>query len=580
MRYLKRLDFIIGFIIFILLLGFVFRKLLLGIHDSLLGWYDYPYIIWILYENIAKIKLYSFGNFFDTNILFPYSHNTLLLADTFIPQSLIALPLTYFTNNRILVFNIVILVTVVLNYFSLLKFWGLWFKSNLAIWMAAIFFLFGPYFYLNFGNFQMVCYWPFFWSFYFFILLGRNVKRQWINLLLAVFFLSLQFLASVYLAVFLLFCMLLYSAISSWKKGFRLILNFIIVTTLFGIVCSPVIKGYMDTKKIFNFKRDYRDFIVYSANLSDYVFTTGAPTLENNVPIVAKWNSFDYNRGTRANFPGMVLFLCSLMGILYIKREKDLQYLGFSLSKRELFFLLLGISGFVFSLGPRLNFNGNYAQIPLPYLLILKLPFLESIRGLSRWSFLFYFAITFFAIFFIFEKLKLSKNMRMVICGVIFCLFLFENLPVNFNAYRDTYTDQSYQYLKKACENSDAVVLEIPYSHMVAVNGGLLGGLSYMTKFQLASLDYSCPLVNGYSGYDLPEKMDFYNRLHLEVLKNNWIGFSKILDELKRPVLLKVNLSHVDKLSLEQYQLFFTKKDAKNHVKEVYPGIWYFDPKL
>jgi len=168
----------------------------------------------------------------------------------------------------------------------------------------------------------------------------------------------------------------------------------------------------------------------------------------------------------------------------------------------RLFFFLLMVIGFLNSLGPRVSFNGSYAHIPTPYAFFLKyVPLFESIRALARWSFLFYIGMVYFALLCL-TKIKAHK--RIVVFIIVLFLFFIEYLPFHFVTARDSYMTSDYQILKGQCSKRKMVVLEFPVTHL-NVKGGVWVGLRYVTKIELASLYHTCYIVNGYSGYDMPE---------------------------------------------------------------------------
>ena len=364
------------FTIFLLILAYVFRSLLFNLTTHLTDWFDYPYIIWVIFQNIQKIKTLDFTHYFDTNAFYPHKM-TLLFSDILLPQSLIALPFSFFTDNPITVINIVVILTFVLNYISSFLFSQQLFKRHIIGFLGALFTFFSPFFHLHEGYFQMQSYWLFFLSLYFLYRHEEEEKTKY--LILVAIFLSLQFLASVYLSIFLIavififyFCGILF------KKDIILHLKKLaLIIILFVLIDGVFIKGYFDMKEMYKVKRDYGEYVSYSAHLSDYLFTTNINSLIHQSSAMGRWNRFDKHMiGAKAAFPGFLLFFLFTFGLiryLKIKRKIDI---NLDLNEERSLFLILVLTGLAFSLGPRLSFNGVYGQIPTPYTLLIKLPVL------------------------------------------------------------------------------------------------------------------------------------------------------------------------------------------------------------
>lgn len=404
-----------------------------------------------------------------------------------------------------MVINLVFLITLLLNYVFIYLFWKLFFKNDFISFIGAVVFSFSPFYHLQQGHFQMISYWPFFASLFFF-LRDKNINVK--NLIFSGVFIIIQFLASVYLSVFLLFSLSLYVFINSIKnKKLDDIKKFLIVFFVFLLGAGYFINGYINVKKHYNFVRNYGEYVTYSAHLTDYIFTTGIDSVFNKTLFAKKWNSFNKHAiGESAAFPGFIISLVFAFSVLIILKRKNSLVVGFKIKSEDLFFLALVILGLLFSFGPRLNFNGVYSEIPTPYTFIVKyIPFFDSIRGLARWSFLFYLGLTYY-----FAKFLLSKKNFIVI--VVFALCLMECLPTSYittkEDYIDIYTDE---ILKNECfVKQDSILLEIPTNHLM-VGKGIYVGLNYISKRQLATTYHGCALVNGYSGFEPVSQTEYYN---------------------------------------------------------------------
>src|SRR3989344_2048601 len=261
------------FLFFLTLFAFVFRSLLLNLSSALIDWRDYSLMLWIIFQHIDKIIHLNFTNYFSTNAFFPHPYS-LLFSDLLLPQALLTLPLYLLSNNLVLSFNIVFVLTFILNYFSSFLFWKLLFKKDSLAFFGSILLVFSPFFHMELSHFQMMSYWPFLFALYF--LFRNETIRRKLNIILIGLFLSIQFLSSVYLAIFLITTIVFYFLISlvSNKKLKLDLINFVLIFSIFILLCGFFIKGYSDMKQAYYLKRNLEEYINYSAQISDYVFST------------------------------------------------------------------------------------------------------------------------------------------------------------------------------------------------------------------------------------------------------------------------------------------------------------------
>ncbi len=238
---------------FLAIFFFVFRNLLTNLTTNLIDWRDYLLMIWIMSQNVLKIQHLNFINYFDSNTFFPHKY-ALLFSDLLIPQAIISLPFFIISNNLILIFNLAFILTFILNYISSYFFWRILFKNYLVAFFGSLFIVFSPFFHITLDHFQMLSYWPFFFSLFFLIRYEENKNIK--NVLLCSLFLAIQFLASVYLAVFLIFSIEIYLLLNLMTtkriKDF-LKINLIVFITFFAID-GVFIKGYIDVKNYYHIK--------------------------------------------------------------------------------------------------------------------------------------------------------------------------------------------------------------------------------------------------------------------------------------------------------------------------------------
>src|SRR5581483_11749719 len=393
-------------------------------------------------------------------------------------------------------------IILILNYLSSFLLWKNLFKSQTVAFLGSILFIFSPFFHMEYSHIQMLTLWPLLLCLYF---LFKNRERpNFKNIIIAGILLSIQFLASVYLSIFLIFTIAVFfiSELILKSKIKTSIRNFFIIMFIFCVLDGIFIKSYVDMQKYYQAKRDLGQYITYSANISDYIFTNPINSLVHNSALIAKWNKLDKNMLTRAAFPGFTLFLLALIGLFSVKKIDKILSFQLNLDFERLFFLLLIIFGFLFSLGPRLLFNGYDSLIIAPYAIFLKtIPFFQAARAPVRWSLLFYFGLIYFALLTIkrlYQKgfFYSSKVNSFLLTFLFFIIIFAEYVPLNFSTEKKPYINADYTKLKNLCSSKPQVLLEIPISHL-DVYPNIIEGVTYISTVELSSVYHHCNLVNG-----------------------------------------------------------------------------------
>lgn len=526
---------------------FIFRSLVLNITKNLPDWNDYPYITWTIFQNVDHVKNLQFDGFFDANAFYPFK-GTLLFSDLLLPQSLIVILISYFTANPVLSFNILFFILLALNIVCSLYFWKSIFSDHKIIFFASLLTVFSPYFFLNSNHFQMISIWPYLFGIGFLMRKGLTIKSAVIVALLT----TIEFLASVYLSVFMLFTISIWVILTLYSRREELVhygrlQKNIITQTLKGVgvfcivfifLSGPFILKYMQVQRSYGISRDYGEYVLYSAHLTDYLFTTHYHSLISTLSPIVKWNSFNMHRsGEAGGFPGIVLLSLSILGLLIYSRNSSSLNLKLPLSFNHIFFLTLMVCGLVFSLGPRLNANGTYLALPLPYEIMLKYnPLVEPVRATARWSFIFYFGLVYFACIGL-QKInhRTKSNLVMSLLSIV---FLLEIIPTNKLSESKNYYPEAYRTIEEVCQSKN-VLLEYPMSQFnKEVN--ILTNLTYRTQILLASVNHKCKIVNGYSGYTPKQYQIYEDELQRAVENNNESKFLKLLDS-KEISVIKLN---------------------------------------
>lgn len=561
--------------IYTAILLLVFRNIALNISTNLLDWRDYAAYIWMIFQNFTHITNLDFANFFETNAFYP-NKLTLFFLDTMLPQSIIFLPYYLLTKSLVLAFNLTFITTFILNFISSFLFWKQIFKRNLIAFFGGLFIVFSPFFHLELPHFTVMSYWPFFFGLYF--LFKDDLTKNKRNYIYAGLCLSAQFLASVYIGIFMIFTILIFFLSTYLFKNIntkpkQIIFSILIILIVFATTSGIFIKGYFDMRHLYNAKRDIREYIEYSAHLSDYIFTTQIDSPLHKSPLMNLWNKLDKNKSSHGSFPGFLIFILAIFSIFRIYKFKKVFFIDIEVNRERSLFFLLIFFGLLFSLGPQLNFNGNYAYIPLPYYFILKFfPGAEALRAVVRWEFLFFLGFTYFSLITLTKLLRLQYHQYLSI--LIFIIFLLEYIPLNIQASKLSYLTNDHQILKEICSKEKKVLLELPVTHLNA-GSTLREGVQYIAaNVELASIYHGCFLVNGYSGYDLPDNFKLADTLNKYIQSQNTKEF---INELrKRKVdLIKFNKKKFIKELKPSTSLFVENIATESGVKKIGEDLYY-----
>lgn len=534
-----------GIIFFVLLIIFTFRSILFNLSTNLLDWQDYSLMVWITNQNTEHIKNVQIQNFFNSNIFYPFE-GTMLFSDLLLPSSIISLLFQQFSSNPILVFNLVFFTTLFLNIWSSYLLWRLFFKQGLLIFFGTLITAFSPYFFMELNHFQMINFWPVFFGLYFLFKEQFTVK----NSILVGIMISLEFLLSVYLWVFMLF------AIGIWygmqiiyrylqKKALKnIVIHLFFVLLAMSILTGPFALKYLQVKRSYNIVRPHEEYVLYSAHLSDYLFTTYYGSVVYSTKLANLWNNYNqHNVGESGAFPGIVLLFLSVVGLIFLRKNTNSVSILVKLSFYNIYFFTLLVLGFFFSLGPRLSINGAYTGIPLPYYAVLKfIPLVEPIRANARWMFLLFFGLSYFSVMGL-KKLSSGGKKSLILTIVFSAIFLIEIVPFNKITGRKEYYPIVYNTLEEKCSPNPKILLEYPMSRFTTHNN-IIEDLTYRNQFQLASIRHKCKLVNGYSGYAPKDYERYVDQLFWAIERKEEEMFWNLLAERK------VNFFKLNKESL------------------------------
>ncbi len=506
---------VFSFLFIIFLIFLYWKNILFDASESLYDWNDPPYTIWVIQNNLRHFRNFDFTNIYDTNALYPFKYS-LTFAENFFFPSLLLLPLSFFVTNPIFQLNVLLVANHLLVFICAFLLVGLVAKNFWAKIIASFYLAFSPYLFVQLGHIHMTFYWPLLLSLYFLI---KSEERRYLgainrNVFIAGFLMGLQFTTTAYLGIMGLFIIAIYYLVNLIynKQRSRIFKSALIFFSVFLVISSISIYGYLKSKNTYGGQRDIGEYILYSAHVTDYLFPNGnQSSLFYRLPILNKWRNLDHHYvGEKAAFLGIVPSLIVLLQILAISKNKGNSVIGLKLTKTTIFFVLLIMVGFVFSLGPRLSANGEYLHIPLPYHLIINnVPLITSLRALARWFFLVVLAATFFVSYGldkIFIAVEKKYKVPDYLLGMLFLgLFIFEFYPKPLLGHKQIWWNSAYQFMKdELCVKKSVVLLEYPFIYRNS-DADIIMDLQYKTKTLLASTQHNCTILSGWPSYEPKE---------------------------------------------------------------------------
>lgn len=544
---LKKIDkyFAVYFLVSCFLFLFIFRDLILNISTNLIDWRDYAYVVWVINQFIDNFKELGAAGLFNGNAFYPLE-GILLFSDLLWPQALITSLYSLFTTNIIAQFNLTFFTTLGLNTIAIYFFWKQIFKNNKNILFASLLTNFSPFFFLQLSHFQMISYWPFFLSLGFFFKKDRKLKY----IILSGVFLSLQFYSAVYWAVFLLTVIIIYNIVRLIKKEgvWQVFKELTTIGLVLLILVGPIYFKYAQVRQAYNIERGYHEYVSYSAHLSDYLFNWPYRSYLSQTALLTRLNNYNNHwSGEIAGSASLIVYLTSLVGIALFKKNKNNLSINISLTKKDLFFLLLTLVGFLFSLGPRLSINGTYLATPLPFAIALKfLPIFDPIRATARFSALFYLGLFYFAT----KGLsRINRNNSLLAIFLALLFFFMEIIPLNYKTESNNYYPSVYQLIKSECSHGK-VLLEYPFDQD-SKGSNVATNLKYKASQLTSSVIHRCNLVNGYAGFDPEEYTHYIDQFNVALKATDSAQLKEIIRNKKIDV-IKVNKKYLSDDRLQQ----------------------------
>ncbi len=538
--------------IVLVIISVLFLPIFMNLSGQLFDWNDYPLIVWIIDQHIDHISSGTVHLLFQSN-MFSGFRDSLLFSDLLLPTAFLTGMVSILGVDRVAAFNFVFFTTWLLNTYAALFMWRkIWSGPQLVA--SVLFTVFMPFVVINLSHFQLIALWPFLFA----LSLLFEAQRSWKQAFWLGVWTSITFVSSVYLAVFLLYIIGVWhlvevlngrSQLASLVGIYSMWLAVFIATVL--VLAGPFVLQYYQMREFYHAERAYSEYVNYSAGLLDYVSSSSYFSIFSSVPWIQHWNA-TIASSAGGFFPGVVLLGLSLASLTFSKKSRPLQYgVGMVVNRRSVFFAILVISGFVFSLGPRLKIGTVYVGPPLPYSVLLKfVPLFEPIRAPVRWQLLLSIGLVYFATEGLGKLLQLqsTKSRKWVITCMAVGFFFLELLPVYRPIQPPGVGQVIDQHLVPLCKDAP-VLLEYPITHNpYGDHRGIVQMLQHWTGSTLDAIVHDCRVVNGYSGYFPAEYTQYENRVREALESGDVGGFATALQD-RGVQLLRI---HTEKLTASE----------------------------
>jgi hypothetical protein len=501
----KKLGFILGFI---LTLTFLY-SLILNISKPLSLIHGDAFLVNFILNHYMKV--FSSGNFSQLTTLpmFYGFKNSLFYTDHHFLPALMALPFYILTGNIITTSNLLIVLTIILSFYSMYILLYHWTKKIIPSLLGAIIFVFNPFIFARFPD-QFILF-ALQWIPLIFLFFEKTLKKP--DSFFGFFFflfLTFQLLTSLYYSVFLTVILPIYMFIRLYqeKTPLKKFINAKIfvgsVIFLMAVIFSGW--GYYQVFSKESINRDISTVSIYSAWVSDYLFTSDFNILYGNLKQeFLKKGALWLRLGIYSEhslFAGILpLFLLGL-SFGFLPKSKYRKY-WFA-------FLIILIISFLLSLGPDITFTVSHT-FPGPYRLIYKInPLFGFLRTPARFGVFFFFSLSIIIALTtveIFSRLKSRLNILLNALLVVLILIEYFNKPLAFTDISPE-TIKFYQALNK--QTHIKVILDYPIGNSIPYPYPQARVEDFDAHYLLwASILHHKILFNGYSGF-LPA--EYYRR--------------------------------------------------------------------
>ena len=462
---------------------------------------------WVLAWDVHSLTTDPF-NFFNTNMFYPFTKNTLAFSEHLFGDMILAFPIILITRNPILAHNVILILSFILSGYGMFCLINYYIRDKYSSFIGGIIFAFCTIRFAHIGHLQFLTVQ---WLPFVLLYLDKFLRRgDYKNLILLYVFFVLQILSSWYLAFFTTISLGAYaSSLFMIDKDIRIYIfqpsyqrKWILFTFFVAIAIAPFAIPYMEVAQEYGFIRNLDEISQYSADVGDYFLTPYSNFIYGKFS-----DAFQTNRAWNEHslFPGISAIILAFYGILCVKRLRinNLDKLGliYAGNKEQNVYLLILLLSVILSLGYPLHFFGHVINIDLPYKFLYEyVPGFKSMRVPSRFGIIVMMSLSILAGYGL-NKLLKNRNRKFIISFFILFLILAENLyiPIPSTAMPvQQEIPDVYKWLANETDNS--AIIEMPTGYFTQDGNNFW----YDARYLYYSTYHWKYLVNGYSGF-LPD---------------------------------------------------------------------------
>ncbi len=472
-------------------------------------------------------------SYFDANIFFP-RQDTLAYSEHLFGVALVAAPAYLATDNIVFAYNFAIFASFFLSGIGMYLLVHELSGNRWAALASGVIYTAVPFRFLQLFHLQLLSYQWFPFVFLFLVRFLRDGRPR--QIVLAAIFAILQILSCNYYAMYLALALTLFGTVLLFKARplfdrRKLVLMGVGLTGV-ALFALPFFLPYESNRVKQGYYRRYEDVLQFSAEPMDYL----RPSAANKVFYV------DYLprqlRSEKALFPGILAMVLGGVGLFGSRRKKSAEQSDEERLHRVMraFFLGLMISGFLLSLGPRLEFGET--TIFLPYRFLYRnVPGFQGLRVPARITVLFLLGLAVSAgwgIAWLLAKASRLKSLWRHGLGAAFVLLLvFEYQTYSLARFLPPAPPIPAVYQWLAAQPGDFGVLELP------IHEG--EDITRESIYMYYSTAHWKRLANGFSGW-------WPNDYWVLVGRMRYFPTSGILRFIQRDVPVRLIVIHYDKL--------------------------------
>ena len=359
----------------------------------------------LLHWDLRTLFTHS-GRVFDAPLFHP-ERNTLTYTDHHLGEAVLVTPVTWFTDNTAVPYNVLVVFTCVASAWAMYRLARLLGAGRGGGFIAGLLFAFSPYRYCNMANLNLLH--TYFIPLGIFFALRYSWNRRTRDLVAMGLTLAAQSYFSWYYTFYLgtALALVVIHALVLGRMRWRELLSPAWLATAaatFALVLPGVLPYLREHARTPGFERTLGMASYWSADLLDYLKTNP----ENVMIGRLKWLT-----GEQPYFPGLVAAVLAIVALMGLRQnvpaelspQETLAWMRTPPATRGMrerlhafacewrrrgdasYFLLLGATGFILSLGPILRVAGHRVWIPLPYAALWYIvPGFQSMRASGRYS--------------------------------------------------------------------------------------------------------------------------------------------------------------------------------------------------